>query len=72
MKSIYLYFKSLENPGNGGFIIIIIFSLHRMKWLGGFPIRQYVECPTANVYNQHNRSVIFIPVLLFLSSICEQ
>lgn len=43
MKSIYLYFKSLENPGNGGFIIIIIFSLHRMKWLGGFPIRQHTD-----------------------------
>lgn len=27
---------------------------------------------TANVYNQHNRSVIFIPALLFLSSIYEQ
>lgn len=53
-------------------LLLFFFSLHRMKWLGGFPIRQYVECPTANVYNQHNRSVIFIPVLLFLSSICEQ
>lgn len=59
IKSIYFYFKSLKDPGNGGFIFF--FSLHKMKWLGEFHVRHYVEYPIANVYNQHNRPVIFIP-----------
>lgn len=42
-------------------VALYIFSFHRMKWLSGFHMRHYVEYPIANVYNQHNRSVIFIP-----------